>query len=134
MPVLAIIKHGNIPDTGGLVDEPNMLVQSLSIKAEREEKMFKGANKATQGVLETDPKLTFEFKAIISEYSGLSDQHPGTAVAELANFSAAIHGFDPTEGTMIYKDPSRDLDNENPDMVNFSVLHLPFVEPAVVGP
>ena len=131
MPVEAIIKHGNIPETGGLVDEPNMLVQNLSIKATREEKMFKGANKATQGVLETDPKLTFEFKAIISEFSGLSDQHPGTAVTELANFSAAIHGFDPGEGILIYKDPSRDLDNENPDMVNFSVLHLPFVEAAV---
>jgi hypothetical protein len=126
----AIIKHGNLPATGGLVDEPNMLVQSLSIKAEREEKMFKGANKATQGVLETDPKLTFEFKAIISEYAGLCDEHPGAAVAELANFAAGIHGFDPEDGTMIYKDPSRDMDNENPDMVNFSVLHLPFVEPA----
>ena len=127
MPVEAIIKHGNIPETGGLVDEPNMLVQNLSIKATREEKMFKGANKATQGVLETDPKLTFEFKAIISEYAGLCDAHPGTAVTELANFAAAIHGFDATEGTMIYKDPSRDMDTENPDMVNFTVLHLPFV-------
>lgn len=126
----AIIKHGALPATGGLVDEDALLVQSLSIKATREEKMFKGANKATQGVLETDPKLLFEFKAIISEYTGLADQNPGTAVTELANFSAAIHGFDPEDGTMIYKDPTRDMDNENPDMVNFSVLHLPFVAPA----
>jgi len=134
MPVEAIIQHGNIPGESGLVDEPSLLVQSLSIKATREEKMFKGANKATQGVLETDPKLSFEFKAIISEFSGFADQHPGTAVDELANFAAAIHGFDPEEGTMIYKDPSRDLDNENPDMVSFTVLHLPFVEPAVSAP
>lgn len=133
MAVEAIIKHGNLPGTEALVDEPNMLVQSLSIKATREEKKFKGANKATQGVLETDPTLTFEFKAIISEYAGLIEQNPGTAVDELANFSAAIHGFDPAEGTMIYKDPSRDMDNENPDMINFTVEHLPFVEPAV-GP
>lgn len=134
MPVEAIIKHGNLPDAGGLVDEPNMLVQSLAIKAERDEKMFKGANKATQGVLETDPKLTFAFKAVISDFAGLTDQMPGTAVTELANFAAAIHGFDPTAGVLIYKDPSRDLDNENPDMVSFSVLHLPFVAPPVVGP
>lgn len=129
MAIEAIIKHGNLPATGGLVDEPNMLVQSLAVKATREEKMYKGANKATQGVLETDPKLTFEFKAIISAYAGLADQNPGTTVTELANFAAAIHGFDPADGTMIYKDPSRDMDNDNPDMVNFSVLHLPFVEP-----
>lgn len=133
MAIEAIIKHGNIPETGGMLDEPDMLVQSLSIKAERDEKMFKGANKATQGVLETDPKLTFEFKAIISEYSGLCDQNPGTAVTDLANFAGSIHGFDPSDGTMIYKDPTRDLDNENPDMVSFSILHLPFVEPAVGG-
>lgn len=130
MPVEAIIAHGSILE-GSLVDEPDLLVQSLSIKATREEKMFKGANKATQGVLETDPKLTFEFKAIISEVAGLADQNPGTAVTELANFAAEIHGFDPEEGTLIYKDPSRDLDNENPDMVSFSVIHLPFVEPPV---
>jgi hypothetical protein len=129
MPVEAIIAHGNVP-VGTLVDEADLLIQSLSIKATREEKMFKGANKATQGVLETDPKLTFEFKAIISEVAGLADQNPGTAVTELANFAAAIHGFDPEEGTLIYKDPSRELDNENPDMVNFTVIHLPFVEPA----
>ena len=128
MPVEAIIKHGNIPETGGLVDEPSLLVQSLTIKGERDEKTFKGANKATQGILETDPRLTFEFKAIISEYSGLADQHPGTAVTELANFAAALHGFDPEEGTLVYKDPSRDMDNENPDMVNFTVTHWPFVD------
>lgn len=133
MAIEAIIKHGNYPDTDGLVDEPDMLVQSLSIKATREEKMFKGANKATQGVLETDPKLTFEFKAIVSEYLGLCNQNPGTAVTELANFAGSIHGFDPADGIMIYKDPSRDLDLENPDMINFSVLHLPFVEPASGG-
>ena len=130
MAIEAIIKHGNLPATDSLVDEPNMLVQSLSIKGQREEKMFKGANKATQGVLETDPKLTFEFKAIISEYAGLCEQNPGTQCTELANFAADIHGFDPTEGMMIYKDPSRDLDTENPDMLSFTVLHLPFVEPA----
>ncbi len=129
MPVAAKIRHGNVPETETLVDEPNMLVQSLSVKPEREEKLFKGANKATQGALYLDPKLTFEFKSIISEYEGLCEEHPGMAVSELANFSGAIHGFDPEEGTLVYKDPSRDMDTENPDMINFTILHLPFVEP-----
>ena len=109
------------------MDEPNLLVQSLAIKATREEKKFKGANKATMALLETDPILTFDFKAIISAYEGLADQNPGTAVTELANFAATIHGFDPSDGTLVYKDPSRDMDNDNPDMVNFSVVHFPFV-------
>jgi hypothetical protein len=109
------------------VDEANMLVQSLTITPAREEKAFKGANRATQGLLYTNPTLTFAFKAIISDVSGLADQHPGTEVTELANFAGDIHGFDPDQGTLIYKDPSREEDNDNPDMVNFTIAHFPFV-------
>lgn len=128
----AIIQHGAIPSTGGMVDEPDLLVQSLTITPVREEKRYKGANKATQGILYTDPTLQFGFKAIISEKQGLADQHPGTAVAALANFTAptTIHGFDPADGIMVYKDPSDEMDDENPDMINFTVEHFPFVEPA----
>ena len=128
----AIIQHGNLPDAGTLVDEADVLVQSLTVTPSREEKYFKGTNRADQGYSATNPKLTFAYKAIVSEYAGFADQHPGTAVAELANFAAAKFGFDPTQGMMIYKDPSLDLDNDNPDMVNFTVEHNPFIEPAVV--
>jgi len=123
----AIIQHGVIPSAGLLVDEANMLVQSLTITPAREEKAFKGANRATQGLLYTNPTLAFAFKAIISDVSGLADQHPGTEVTELANFAGDIHGFDPDQGTLIYKDPSREEDNDNPDMVNFTIAHFPFV-------
>lgn len=132
MPVQAIIKHGNIPDVDGLVDEPNLLVQSLTISATREEKLYKGATtKATQGILLIDPRLSFAFKAIISEFAGLADEHPGEAVTGLLNFADAIHGFDPEEGILVYKEPSRDLSIEDPAMTNFTVEHFPFVEPAV---
>lgn len=134
MPVTPIIIHGNLPEVDGLVDEPNLLVQNLSIAGAREKKLFKGATtKATAGILLTDPTLTFSFQAIVSEFAGLADQHPGTAVTELANFADEIHGFDPEEGILLYEEPTRELSIEDPAQVNFTVTHYPFVEPAA-GP
>jgi hypothetical protein len=126
----AIIQHGLIPSGGGPVDEANILIQSITITPAREKKAFKGPNKATQGLQYTDPTISFSIKAIISGSGGLATQHPGTAVTELANFSAAVHGFDPEQGTMVYEDPTDDLNNEDPDMVNFTVVSYPFVETA----
>lgn len=129
--VTAIIQWGSLPETASLVDEANILIQSLTITPKREEKRYKGAStRATEGISLTDPTLTFAFKAYVATETGLAIQHPGTQVTELANFAAAIHGFDPTQGMMIYKDPSRELTIEDPDMISFTVEHLPFVEPA----
>lgn len=126
----AIIQHGAIPSTGGMVDEADLLIQSLTTTPRREEKRFKGGNKATQGLQYTDPTLTFAFKAIISDTAGLAVQHPGTTVTSLMNFQSAVHGFDPADGILVYKDPVREQDTENPDMISFTVEHFPFVEPA----
>lgn len=123
----AIIEHGAIPSGGGLVDESDLLVQSLTITPRREKKAYKGGNKATQGLQYTDPTISFQFKAIVSDASGLADEHPGTAVASLLNFASERHGFDPADGTMVYEDPSTELDVENADMVNFTVVNYPFV-------
>jgi len=127
----AIIQWGSIPDTITLVDEPDVLIQSLTITPAREEKYYKGAaSRADEGVSLTNPSLTFAYKAYVSTEAGFAIQHPGTQVTELANFASAKFGFDPTQGMMIYKDPSRELTIEDPDMVNFSVVHKPFIEPA----
>lgn len=124
----AIINYGTLPATaGGIVDEPSLLVQNLTISPTREKKDYKGGNKAVQGLQYTNPLISFAFKCIISEDSELAAAHPGTAVTDLANFAAAIHGFDPGQGIMVYEDPTRDLDTENPDMVNFTVVNYPFV-------
>lgn len=129
MPAIdAIIQYGIIPATGGPVDEANILVQSITITPAREKKAFKGPNKATQGLQYTDPTIGFAFKAIISNRAGLAIQHPGTAVTELAAFTGIVHGFDPSQGIMVYEDPTDDLTNEDPDMVNFTVTSYPFVE------
>lgn len=127
MPALdAIIQYGDIGTTG-LLDEPALLVQSLNIKPTREKKMWKGPNLATRAIRYTDPMITFEYKAIISENSGLADQHPGTLVTELANYAAEIFGFDPLLGIMVFEDPSRDMNLENPSETSFSVVQYPFV-------
>lgn len=123
----AIIQYGPVPTTGGPVDEPSLLVQSISITPSREKKVFKGANKATAVLQYTDPTISFAFKAFISSETGLAAAHPGSQVTELANFAGAIHGFDPEQGIMVYEDPTRDLDQENPDAVNFTVRNYPFV-------
>ena len=126
----AIIQYGSLPADGTLVDEPNLLVQSLSVKPAREKKEYKGFNRAAQGLSYTNPTLALDFKAYVATAAGLAIQHPGTQVTELANYAAARHGFDPTQGILIYEDVSDDFSNEDADMVNFTVMHYPFVEAA----
>ncbi len=123
----ANIQYGDIPSTGGIIDEPNLLVQSLTITPRREKKAYKGANKATAGLLYTDPLISFAYKAIISEEAGLADGHPGSEVASLTNFAAARNGFDPADGILVFEDPSVELDQENPDMISFTVVNYPFI-------
>jgi hypothetical protein len=125
----AIIQHGGAvaPE---LLDEPDMLVTSLTITPQRTEGRYRGPNKATQIVTEVDPILDFQFSAIIKSLEGLCDQEPGTAVASLENFSDEIHGFDPEDGMLIFRDPSRELSSdETPDTISFTVTHFPFVTP-----
>jgi len=125
----ALLTHGNIPTDINLLDEPNMLVQSLTITPGREKKEYKGANRAVQGLEYSNPTLSFAFEAYISNYTGLCDQHPGTTVASLLNFASARFGFDPADGLMVFEDPSTRHGLEDPEMINFTVFHYPFVSP-----
>ncbi len=129
--IAAIIQHGNLPANISIINEPNMIVQDLAITPQREEKRYKGvASRATEGLQYTDPTIVFQFKAIVSALNGLCDQHPGSAVASLDNFATPIHGFDPAQGILVYKDPSRQFNTDDPLMVDFTVEGFPFVLPA----
>lgn len=129
MAVDAIIQYGQLPEEATLLDEANLLVNSLTITPAREKKLYKGAaTRATQGISYTDPILTFAFDCYVGTAAGLATQHPGTLVTELENYAAARHGFDPEQGIMVYEDPTDELSNEDPDKVNFSVVQYPFVE------
>jgi hypothetical protein len=124
----ARIVHGNLPNDVSLLDEPDMLVQSLTITPSREKKEYKGANGAVQGLEYKNPLMSFAFESYISERTGLCDQHPGTTVATLTNFAAARFGFDPTDGIMVFEDPSTTQNLEDPETISFTIVHYPFVE------
>lgn len=125
------IDHGNFASGTGCdpVDEPGVLVNSLTIAAAREKKLVKGADSCTHGIRFQDPTLTFSFDGYISSTGAddLSNLHPGTAVASLANFNEVIHGFDPTDGVMVIEDPSRQLSSEEICKTTFSIVQYPMV-------
>jgi hypothetical protein len=124
-----IITHGNLPASTTMVDEPSLLVQSLTVTPSREKKTYKGATtKAVEGIQYLNPMLTFAFSCYVAAESGLSVAHPGSIVAELANFAAEMHGFDPADGILVFEDPSRKMDLENPDALDFSVVNYPYIE------
>jgi hypothetical protein len=123
----AIITHGSLPGTATLVDEPSLLVQSLTITPQRTEARFKGPNRATQGLTYTDPVLDFAFNAIITGTGELATGGPGQLLLDIANFAAITHGFDPEDGILVFRDPSDAKDTDNPDTTTFTVTHFPFV-------
>ncbi len=85
------------------------------------------SNAAIDVTREVNPVNTISFSAHATALSGLANQEPGTSVVSLANFSSAVQGFDPADGTMIYRDPSRELNNEGDlPAINATVVHLPF--------
>lgn len=122
----AVIQYGDIADLP-LIDEPNLLVQSLEIVPARDKQSWKGGNKAIRALQYTNPTLTFQFDAIPTDPVGLANQHPGTQVDELENFAGNIYQFDPDQGIMVYEDPSRTLSIENAASTKFNVVHYPYI-------
>ena len=129
MPVQAIIEHGARP-AYDLNNETGVLVQKLSIKPTREYVERKNSQRMVAYVRAENPRISFEFSGIIvgDSATGFADQHPGTAITALANFQGAIHGFSPTDGKIIYKDPTRELSDTEPQ-VSFSAEMFPGIAP-----
>ena len=123
--VAAIIEHGSIP-AAALSDESSLLVQSVTFAGSREPKEYMNASGAVQGVEERNPKLTISFDAYVTAYDDMVDYNPGQEVTTLANFSTSKMGFDPADGTMIYRDPTITETNSEAAKIAFSVVHLPF--------
>jgi hypothetical protein len=122
----AIYEYGDLSDVP-LKDEPDMLIQSLTITPSREKQSWKGANLAIRALRYTNPILTFAFTAIIVDPTGLCNQHPGTQVTSLLNYVGNVYQFDPNQGILVYEDPSREMSLENPAECQFSVVQYPFV-------
>ena len=133
MPAVPCQINYNTPDGYDCpVDEPNVLVNSLTITPSREKKSYKNGLGCTSILQFRDPILTFAFDGYITTLAGLADQHPGTSVTSLANYQGATYGFDPADGVMVYEDPSRECSNEDIAKAKFNVVQYPSVEgPAV---
>jgi len=128
MPAIdCIIQHGTLEDIDCPVDEPNILVNSLTISAAREKKEYKKGEGCIGALRFTNPTLSFAFDGFIQALGGLTDQHPGTAVISLANYQQDTFGFDPDDGVMVYEDPSRECSNEELAQAKFNVVQYPFV-------
>jgi hypothetical protein len=126
MPAVNLIEQHGTLTSATLLNEPNVLVTSLSITPERTLKEYKGGG-STVALRYTDPKISFAFQGTIKAIAGLSDQHPGTAITSLANYATSRHGFDPTDGVTVYEDPSETENGEDATQIAFTAKQYPFV-------
>lgn len=122
----AFITHGTLAATS-LVEEPNVLVSSLTITPAREEKLYKFGG-ITKVARYGDPTISFAFQGSVKALAGLADAHPGTAIAGLANFQSGRFGFDPEDGVTVYKDASAEENGEDPTQLSFTATQFPFIE------
>lgn len=122
----AIILYGDIEESS-LVDEPNLLVQSMTFNATRERRDYKGGEGYIKGIQYRNPMLSISFRAFISTAAGLAVAHPGSEVTELANFESTTHGFDPSVGILVLEDPTTERDTENADQISGTIMHFPFI-------
>ena len=118
-------QHGTLTSSV-LLDEPNVLVTSLTITPERTKKEYKGGG-AVRALRYSDPKISFAFQGTVKAVAGLADQHPGTAIVSLANFASSRHGFDPADGVIVYEDPSDTENGEDATQLSFTAMQYPFV-------
>lgn len=122
----AIILYGDVPEST-LVDEPNLLVNSITLSAAREKREYKGGAGNVLGLQYRNPLLTIAFNATVSVAAGLAIAHPGDEIAELANFASTTHGFDPSVGILVLEDPSTEMSQDNANTVSGTVIHYPFM-------
>jgi len=126
MPLDARTIHGTLTEVVP-TDETNFLISSVRHSAAREAREYKGAEGAVNVVREHNPTMEVQVTGIITAISGLADDHPGDAITTLANFGTSVFGFDPADGVMIYRDPSRESSNEDQAEVSFTAAHRPLV-------
>ena len=103
-------------------------MQSLTVSATREEKEYRNSDGNVFALQYRNPTISFAFDGYITTKSGsgLANLEPGKRVIALANFTSDTFGFTPTDGIMIYMDPSRSETNEEIAKTTFTVKQYPF--------
>jgi hypothetical protein len=127
MPAVNLIEQHGTLTNGTLLDEPNVLVTSLTITPSRTKKEYKGEAGSVKALRFSNPQIGFAFQGTVQAVAGLADQHVGTSVASLANFAASKFGFDPDDGVNVYEDPSATENGEDPTQITFTSQNYPFV-------
>ncbi len=129
--VSAILAHGDIPtsqlsdlsEAGSVV----IAVNSLTITPMRDEKTYTNASGAVFAVEYRNPRIELKFDGYVSAYDGLADEHPGTQITTLTNFTTALHGFDPADGVIVYAECERSLSNDDSARTSFTARQFPFI-------
>ena len=113
---------------GATSGTPYLLVQSLTISGAREERRYKGANRATQYLEFSDPILDMAFDAYVLSLDDLATSHPGTVYSTPpSNYRENFHGFSSADGQIVYLDPVTTGSVEEMRKVAFTTRQFPFV-------
>lgn len=139
MPLEPFIEHGVQPSYG-LQQEEGMLVESVSVTAERDEVARKGAERTTEYSRWEDPRLTGEIQGrprrnAQGNLYGLGNVHPGVAL-DLANIADGmdIHGFNINDDNVtIIGNPKRESSDSDGTKVTIPFTYRPFIAKAVAG-
>ena len=129
-----LVNYGSFPELNIVVSTADILMDSHSRMATREEDLFKGAvSKGVERALYSNPVLELEFEGFVAAWSGWAVSHPGARLAATTDIPAwptgsvtAIFGFDGTTGNFIQLDQKSNGTREG-KLVNFSckVKHFP---------
>lgn len=126
----AVLKLYGSASANSLKDESGILVDSFTFNATRTKTELMDEDEKVVQVRLTNPLATLAFSGrIIGTPSGLANQHPGELISSLQNYQSSMHGFDPTEGIILYEDPSRDYSRDNRFVgISFSGVHYVYIE------
>jgi hypothetical protein len=110
------------------VNEPNLLVQTVTATSSKEEKWWKDITSDADVLGRASNRgLGYAIKAYVKTVAGFVTQAIGTTVASLQNFATAHRGFDPASGIMIFDEPVDTFNIGDLRQCDFTVKHKPYV-------
>lgn len=127
----SIKNHGSWATMTTIVNEPNLLVNSVKRKPTREKVQKKGVtSKAVERARYTNPILTITMDVVVQQQSGLGSLGVGSAVSGgLANFNGLWREHNPSEGKIILDDVDDSAEAEGEDPLTSTLVfgHYPFI-------
>lgn len=131
----SLVNYGSYPEINFVVSTADVLMDSHSRTASRDEDLFVDAtSKGVTRALYSNPVLTMEFSGFVAAWSGWAISHPGARLATASTdvpgwpASGGVFGFDASTGNFIQLDQKSDGTREG-KLTNFSctVKHFPLM-------